>query len=492
MKLGRLHPPPWLVLLAFTVGLRLVSIIHCELSGRDEPRVAGIAREMALSGDWAVPRLNGQEFLEYPSLGYAPIALFLSLSGSPGEGLTVIPVALLGVGSVLLTYLLGKKLAGERVGLAAGYILSTTMGFFILHRRCLVDPMLLFSVTLSLHGFGAGVMVRERRFRHFSLFYLGMGMGFLSKGLLGIGIPAAAAAIYLTVRRDLSLIRALRPIRGALLFAIPIALWAGALWLRGELGLFEEVLRQSAWRFFSSSADHSEPFHYYLPHIFPNLLPWLVLPLALLWLVSFSRRRRPLAAGERTLAILALIWFLTVFLGLSAASAKRPLYLGPVYPPFALLAALGWNRVREEFPRLGRIEVPALAVLFLFFGGLHFLRLLPEEREDSYRPVFEAARREGADLPVYLYGGRRAPSEALRGAAVFYLGVRTRVLDGSPAVLPGERGGMVVVASFSEEDRQGDPFLDGLPARGFRRVFEKRIGRPIIQVLSSAPRDRSP
>jgi 4-amino-4-deoxy-L-arabinose transferase-like glycosyltransferase len=35
-----------------------------ELSGADEPRVAGIANEMVISGDWVVPKLNGKTFWE--------------------------------------------------------------------------------------------------------------------------------------------------------------------------------------------------------------------------------------------------------------------------------------------------------------------------------------------------------------------------------------------------------------------------------------------
>jgi hypothetical protein len=48
--------------------------------------VAGIAREMAITGDWLVPRLNGREFIEYPPLGYYPIALSLSLGGAGSLG----------------------------------------------------------------------------------------------------------------------------------------------------------------------------------------------------------------------------------------------------------------------------------------------------------------------------------------------------------------------------------------------------------------------
>src|SRR3989304_3741269 len=86
----------WLVLLIFTLALMILSIWSLELSGRDSPRVAGIAREMAVTSDYLIPRLNGEDFLEYPSLGYWPIAFSLSMSRNPPDFLTFLPIVLLG------------------------------------------------------------------------------------------------------------------------------------------------------------------------------------------------------------------------------------------------------------------------------------------------------------------------------------------------------------------------------------------------------------
>lgn len=499
MKPAGLRPPPWVVLLAFTAALQFVSIVGCELSGSDEPRVAGIAREMAITFDWLVPRLNGREFLEYPPLGYYPIALSLSLGeawslggawsfGRTWEILSVIPVALLGMSSVLLTYSLGKRLASERVGLAAGYILSTTVGFYVLHRRCLVDPALLFFVLLSLFGFAAFTQDPERRFRWLALFYLGLAAGFLTKGLIGIALPSAIALAYLIVRRDFTLLKSLRPIRGALLFALPIALWGGGLWLRGEPGLFQEVIRQSVWRFLSSSADHHQPIYYYLNHLAPNLIPWLALPLILLWFLFVARRKRPLTPEERPLAVLSVVWLLTILIALSAASAKRVLYLSPIFPAFALLSGLAWSRMAGEFPRMRRLEAPVLAILFLALSGFHFFKLLPDEREDSFRPVFAAAAAEGKDLPVFLCHPIKTPSESLRGAVVFYLGKTVPVIDESLDGLGADASAKVVVASLREEAGSGGALFASLSARGFRLILERRIGRPMIQVYSSVRR----
>ena len=57
--------------LAATVVLFLVGLGNHGLWGFHEPYVAGIIREMASSGDWVVPTLNGHPYLEKPPLYYA-------------------------------------------------------------------------------------------------------------------------------------------------------------------------------------------------------------------------------------------------------------------------------------------------------------------------------------------------------------------------------------------------------------------------------------
>src|SRR4030042_428188 len=160
-----------LALLLFTLALQLLSIWNLELSGRDSPRVAGNDREMAVTSNYLIPRLNWGDFLEYPPLGYWPIALTLSMIKKPPDFLAFLPIAFLGTGTVLITYLIGKKLAGEKIGLMAGFILATMSTFITFHRHFRVDPVLLFLTTLSLYGFVSGYQASKKRFLFLALFY---------------------------------------------------------------------------------------------------------------------------------------------------------------------------------------------------------------------------------------------------------------------------------------------------------------------------------
>lgn len=453
-----------IALLLFTVFLQILSIWNIELSGRDSPRVAGIAREMAVTSDYLNARLNGEKFLEYPPLGYWPIAFILSMSQKPSGFLALMPVVILGTGTVLITFLIGRALAGEKIGLMAGFILSTISGFISLHRNCTVDAALLFFIVLSLYALVAGWRPPLKS-SLLLVFYLAVAGAFLSKGIIGLAIPAVTAGAFLLIQKDFSSIKGLLLTPRIFFFLMPILLWFGIAGWSGDLDVFQEVIRQSFFRFFSSSADHAKSFYFYFIPAFLHLMPWVfLLPL----LLYYRRVPQP----HRGLFRFALVWFLTVFIGLTLASAKRPLYLGPIYPPFALLAALGWDRVREKFPGVKRGERYGLAVMFLLYVGIYLFFVIPSENERSFRPVFEAVLTQRTHGPVYLVN----PSETVRGASFFYLGKRTPVLKGRDLLLGrvGDQPDSIFVINSREGDRQ---LFSYLGSKGYRPLSQKMSGK---------------
>src|SRR5881409_2444321 len=119
--------------------LLLAMLGRSDLFNPDEPREAEIAREMWASGDFLVPRLNGEPFLEKPPLFYWLVVPVYRLAGDPGEfGARLVP-AIAGVLSVLLLYLFGRDLVGERGALLGSLVLLTSFQFFWTSRRCMID-----------------------------------------------------------------------------------------------------------------------------------------------------------------------------------------------------------------------------------------------------------------------------------------------------------------------------------------------------------------
>ena len=96
--------------------------------GPDEPRYASIGREMAHSGDWVTPRLDGSPWFEKPPLLYWMTGAGHKLHLSD-EWAARLPMALI---SLAFLWFFHRTLAREfspRVALAATGILATSAGW---------------------------------------------------------------------------------------------------------------------------------------------------------------------------------------------------------------------------------------------------------------------------------------------------------------------------------------------------------------------------
>jgi hypothetical protein len=286
-----------------------------------------------------------------------------------------------------------------------------------------------------------------------------------------MAIPAATVAVFLITRKDFKTIGKLLSNPALLFFFLPIFLWVGSVWCLEGLDIFKEIIRQSIWRFSSSSADHAKSFYYYFIPALTAPLPWTILLLVLIWYRwRPAPLREPLPHGS--LLRFSLVWLLTGLIGLSLASAKRPLYLGPLYPSFALLAALGWDRIREKLPRVKSWEFHGLIAIFLIYVGVYLMVITPMERKESLRPLYKAVSSQRTNGPIYLVN----PSETTRGAAVFYLGKRIPVLENQDVLLgrfEDQPGTTLVIDSLCDNDQ----LLSNLLSKGYHILLQKKYGK---------------
>ncbi len=478
----------YVLLLSFSWLVGLAGVVGAPLQGHDEPRVAGIARAMALTGDYLTPRLNGRPFLEYPSLGYVPSALGLSLAGRPSELAARLPIVLLGGGTVLLLAQAGSLLGGRRLGLTAGYLLQTTAGFVALQRKLVVDPVLVFGVTLAMAGFIAAWTSGSRLGRF--AFWLGLAWGFLAKGLVGIGLPLGAALGFcslLQVMRWLDRTRAPAWPRvgwwwGPLVTLAPIAIWLAATRTSGGGSLVQEVIRQSLHRFASEQADHAAPWHAYLGPVCYVTFPLLALALADGWTARLRRSRSAPRLGVEFL--LPACWLGVGLVALSIASAKRSVYLAPLLPGAALMGAELWQRVRARLPGVRWCEWPWLAANAAAVVALGWVDAHAARSERDPRELFSFVRAQGANRPLVLY----RPSEGLEGAAFFYTGevvAEARSPEDLAAALRERNGAIVIGGSREHNDLSALELLPG----SAQRLARFSIGDSPTEVWSLDPRE---
>jgi 4-amino-4-deoxy-L-arabinose transferase-like glycosyltransferase len=351
---SRLAARPLLLLVLVTLGVSLLGITNHELWTPDEPRVAGIGREMWESaaregiGAWAVPRLSGEPFLEKPPLYWWAEGAVFSLAGRTSAGLARLPSALFGIAAVLATWALARRFFGPGAALFAGLVLLTSYRFLWQTHWIVVDPALVAATTAALAAFvhaeqrrGAGRTLR------LAAGYAALAAAFLTKGVIGLGIPVLGYGVYLLWTGRLRDFLGPHLAWGALLVVGLVAAWLALLAQReGPEALRTFLVYHQLGRFVPGVVDysggHERPLWYYLTKLPGDLLPWT--PLALLAALAGRRALPALPAREADGLRFAAASTLPALAVLSLAGTKRGLYLLPLFPSLAL--AVGWWMAR--------------------------------------------------------------------------------------------------------------------------------------------------
>jgi len=291
----------------------------------DEAYTFGLVYHILQSGDWVVPTLGGEPFMEKPPLYFATAALFAQLFG------WLLPLH-------------------DAARLASALYVGLTLLFVGLIARSIVAPLLLvaclgyvhhahqlFTDTALVAGIAIGLFGASKSFEKPLLagFFLGTGAGiaFMSKGLLGpglLGLTAVALLAFPAWRNR----ETFRSWLWALLAFAPWALVWPWLLYRESPTLFNEWLWvQNLGRFTGKHEIGGTPDHWH----YVKALPWFAFPAWPLaaWTL-YSRRREILSNPDVQLPLAAFIVMLAV---LSGSSLARQVYALPMLLPLCLLAA---------------------------------------------------------------------------------------------------------------------------------------------------------
>ncbi|HEX7061034.1 MAG TPA: glycosyltransferase family 39 protein [Woeseiaceae bacterium] len=307
----------------------------------DEPRFALIAKDMAESGQWLIPRVGGVLYPDKPPLFFWLVAVFYELTGSVAVAFRL-PGLFAGVGVLWLVYDLARRLSGERIALWTAGALLVTVQFPLQMKTGQIDPLLCFWTTLGVYGLARHLL-------------LGPAWGWAIAGGAACGVGVITKGVgflpflilipwWYARRRGWPLPRLDGgPGRGLLVpvaFLAAIGLWlvpmllvtAGA--ADPDFARYRDniLFRQTVTRY-ADAWGHLKPAWYLLT----NAVPWLWLPFTALlpWLVPAWVRD---LQARRAAALLFLGWVVLVLLFFSMSAGKRSLYIFPALPALALAA----------------------------------------------------------------------------------------------------------------------------------------------------------
>jgi 4-amino-4-deoxy-L-arabinose transferase-like glycosyltransferase len=335
-----------LLLLVYLGGLGRVGFL-----GPDEPRYASIGREMAHSGDWITPRLDGTPWFEKPPLLYWMIGAGHRLRLSD-EWAARLPLALAGLAFLWFFYGTLAREFSSRVALAATGILATSAGWVAYSLAAITDlPMSAALGAAVLIGvFGPSAIPSRARQTAWMGLVAGvlLGLAVLAKGFVPLVL---IAPVWLIARR-----MRLSMIAGCVAAAGP---WYVMCAIRNGSAFWNEFFwKHHVDRFLHTTLDHPQPFWFYIPVLLAGLFPWT--PLAGLLF-------RPKIYSDERVRFL-MIWVAFGLIFFSAAQNKLPGYVLPLLPALAIILAFAVDKTPGSAWWIGAcavllIAAPAIAAL---------------------------------------------------------------------------------------------------------------------------------
>ncbi|RYG72567.1 glycosyltransferase family 39 protein [bacterium] len=384
----------WLLIFALTIFVYLGTTGALPIVGRDEPRYVQIGREMLDSGDWVTPRLGGYTWFEKPIMLYWMVAASFGVFGV-SEWAARLGPALCGLGTIAAVWWMARRV-DEKWARWSALSLATSGALLSFSHGATFDIPLTACVTLALASFFLAQVDRPKDGQYLALFWVGIGLAFMAKGLVAFILTLGTVGLYALIRRE--------RVRHAAIWGLPLALAVAALWFgpviaaNGESFIKEFFIEHHFARYLSDKYKHHQPIYFYL----------LVLPLfALPWtpfLVMGLLRSRLSALREDTLEsrlqAFALAWLIVPIAFFSLSGSKLPGYILPAIPGAFLLVGLAIRDWAISHRRIQLAGGLALAILFATCLVTTLPIGIARADKSSTRSLFHAAHSKG-------YGGLR-------------------------------------------------------------------------------------
>lgn len=355
----------WLVLIggvAFFWHLGSLGLID-----ETEPLFAEASRQMLVTGDWITPFFNGETRFDKPALIYWCQAIAYSIFGV-NEWAVRLPSALAALGLISLAlytiqwYLaredyLEQKVRPTRRWLTAALgaaIMALNPEMIVWGRAGVSDMLLVGCMDSALLCFFLGYAQpskSEVKARWYLAFYILIAGAILTKGPVGIVLPALIIGIFLLYMGNAKeVLREMRPLTGLLIIlCLSLPWYVLVIWRNGENYINSFFGYHNVERFTSVVNRHSAPWYFYFIIVLLGFAPYSVyLPLAMARLKFWQRNYWRSQERSSQLGLFAFFWFITIFGFFTIAVTKLPSYVLPLMPAAAILVALLWSDIIKD------------------------------------------------------------------------------------------------------------------------------------------------
>jgi 4-amino-4-deoxy-L-arabinose transferase-like glycosyltransferase len=319
-------------LILFSIGF--TSSFFRDLWEPDEPRFALVAREMINSGNFVMPHRNNRPYPDKPPLLFWAIAGFSTVTGGVNSVSALLPSALSLAISILLVFLIAKKLTkNENMAFLASVVFATAFKPYWQGTHAQIDML------LSCLVYGSVYFVlkffEDKRLKNLYLFYFLMGLAVLAKGPVGFIIPLGTVLLYRYFKKES--VKEVLNFKGIFIMLFVVGVWLTLLIVQsvanGEIDYLKNILFKQTVVRYAKSWHHKQPFYYFFKVILYDFFPWSPFLIA-----YFVKQFKEKEYFKKDLFIF--VWFLFTMLFFSIPSGKRGLYILPMYPAVALMVGI--------------------------------------------------------------------------------------------------------------------------------------------------------
>ena len=259
--------PGKILLLVLLYGLLWFGTLNYRhLIPSDEGRYAEMAREMLVTGDWITPRYNGYKYFEKPPLQIWATAAAFQAFGI-GDWQARLWTALTGFLTILCIGFTGARIYNARAGwLGALVLASSPMWVIAGHFNSLDMGLSAFLVAALCSLLFAQSSENKTLSRNWMwACWACMALATLSKGVIGIAIPAMVFVVYSISAWDWKIWKRLYLISGIALYLAITAPWFALVAKRNPEFLEFFFIHEHLQRFTQDDHSRTGPIYYFIP-----------------------------------------------------------------------------------------------------------------------------------------------------------------------------------------------------------------------------------
>lgn len=375
------------------------------LYGTTEGRYAECARQTMVSGQWLDPVLNGKPHWTKPPLTYLAIIAPMRAVGvnTWTARAYLVPFFLLAVAGV---WLLGRHLGNDRRLGDVSALVFATSGFPVASCTVISTDVPLMALLILAQALYWRAIRTASRASIYGLWFV-LGLAFMTKGPPSLLVLPAMAVAWRMLPSEQRRAAPLFAPGALLVYVVTAATWY--IWEAArhpgllQYWVHDEVINRSASDEFNRNPQFCRNFDIYLPTLVFGCWPWagwLVFVRGKAWLKGWAQGFRTLSVGhalqrssisaavrrlspEKTWSLLAFFLPIAVFF---LSRSKLPLYVLPLFGPYAVFVAAGLLRAFErDTVRFWKwAGVLALSVWAISVAGKAALAVFPSERDAKH------------------------------------------------------------------------------------------------------------